>query len=69
MVMMGLITFLICRVDLPVSKEDYNVRDEDTPKGFSRLFRFKEMQIKRQQEKKERKLANPVRLNDFSFFF
>lgn len=47
-------------VDLPVSKEDYNVRDEDTPKGFSRLFRFKEMQIKRQQEKKERKLANPT---------
>lgn len=25
----------------------------DTPKGFSRLLRFKEMAIKRQQEKKD----------------
>ncbi|KAI9256175.1 hypothetical protein BY458DRAFT_492609 [Sporodiniella umbellata] len=47
-------------VDLPVSKEDSNVRDEDTPKGFSRLFRFKEMQIKRLEEKKEARPNKPV---------
>lgn len=41
-------------MDLPVSKDDSNIID--TPKGFSRLLRFKEMAIKRQQEKKEAKL-------------
>jgi hypothetical protein len=41
-------------MDLPVSKDDSNTID--TPKGFSRLLRFKEMAIKRQQEKKESKL-------------
>ncbi|KAG0748438.1 hypothetical protein G6F57_003230 [Rhizopus arrhizus] len=45
-------------MDLPVSKEDSNVRDGDTPKGFARLFRFKEMALKRQQEKKQAKM-NP----------
>lgn len=30
----------------------------DTPKGFSRLLRYKEMSIKREKEKKEAK-ANP----------
>ncbi|CEP09080.1 hypothetical protein [Parasitella parasitica] len=39
--------------DMPVSKDDAKI--EDTPKGFSRLLRFKEMAIKRQQEKKEAK--------------
>ncbi|KAL7324444.1 hypothetical protein PS15p_209636 [Mucor circinelloides] len=39
--------------DMPVSKDD--ATSEDTPKGFSRLLRFKEMAIKRQVEKKEAK--------------
>ncbi|KAI8642272.1 hypothetical protein BD408DRAFT_432544 [Parasitella parasitica] len=39
--------------DMPVSKDD--AQTEDTPKGFSRLLRFKEMAIKRQQEKREAK--------------
>lgn len=50
-------------MDLPVSKEDTNVRDDDTPKGFTRLFRYKEMAIKKQQEKKEAKMNaknNPI---------
>ncbi|CAO0803134.1 unnamed protein product [Mucor circinelloides] len=38
---------------MPVSKDD--ATSEDTPKGFSRLLRFKEMAIKRQVEKKEAK--------------
>ncbi|KAI8875405.1 hypothetical protein K501DRAFT_263850 [Backusella circina FSU 941] len=41
-------------VDLPVGKE--TPLDADTPKGFSRLFRFKEMATKKRQEKKETKL-------------
>ncbi|KAK4512135.1 uncharacterized protein ATC70_013378 [Mucor velutinosus] len=39
--------------DMPVAKDD--ATSEDTPKGFSRLLRFKEMAIKRQVEKKETK--------------
>ncbi|KAL9540383.1 hypothetical protein MBANPS3_009708 [Mucor bainieri] len=39
--------------DMPVAKDD--ATSEDTPKGFSRLLRFKEMAIKRQVEKKEAK--------------
>jgi hypothetical protein len=45
----------ILSVDLPVAKED--ATSADTPKGFSRLLRFKEMAIKRQNEKRESKLA------------
>lgn len=41
------------RKDMPVAKDD--ATSEDTPKGFSRLLRFKEMAIKRQVEKKEAK--------------
>ncbi|PHZ09150.1 uncharacterized protein RHIMIDRAFT_53135 [Rhizopus microsporus ATCC 52813] len=51
------------KMDLPVSKEDTNVRDDDTPKGFTRLFKYKEMAIKKQQEKKEAKMNaknNPI---------
>jgi hypothetical protein len=39
------------RVDLPVGKEVS--MDADTPKAFSRLFRFKESAIKKKQEKKQ----------------
>lgn len=40
------------RVDLPVAPDDA-ITSSDTPKGFSRLLRFKEMALKRQQEKKD----------------
>jgi hypothetical protein len=55
-------------MDLPVSKEDSNVRDGDTPKGFARLFRFKEMALKRQQEKKQAKM-NPNSETNVSFSY
>ncbi|KAI8097819.1 uncharacterized protein B0P05DRAFT_522203 [Gilbertella persicaria] len=42
-------------VDLPVSKGDGGVTSQEAPKGFTRLLKFKEMAIKRQQEKKEAK--------------
>ncbi|KAI7889884.1 uncharacterized protein EV154DRAFT_423169, partial [Mucor mucedo] len=49
-------------VDLPVAPEDA-ITSSDTPKGFSRLLRFKEMALKRQQEKKDIKsgaIPNPA---------
>ncbi|KAI9480584.1 MAG: hypothetical protein EXX96DRAFT_563382 [Benjaminiella poitrasii] len=43
-------------VDLPVKKDDSS--SNDTPKGFFRLLKFKEMALKKQKEKREAKL-NP----------
>ncbi|KAG2237256.1 hypothetical protein BDF21DRAFT_384830 [Thamnidium elegans] len=48
-------------VDLPVTGDDA-MSSADTPKGFSRLFRFKEMAIKRQQEKVD--IKNGVKTED-----
>ncbi|KAI7903117.1 uncharacterized protein BX663DRAFT_509610 [Cokeromyces recurvatus] len=41
-------------VDLPVKKDETS--NDDTPKGFFRLLKFKEMALKKQKEKKEAKL-------------
>lgn len=46
--------YLLISVDLPVAKDD-SVNNSDTPKGFSRLLKFREMATKRQQEKREAK--------------
>ncbi|KAI8365664.1 hypothetical protein EDC96DRAFT_509456 [Choanephora cucurbitarum] len=42
-------------MDLPVAKGDGGVTSQEAPKGFTRLLKFKEMALKRQQEKREAK--------------